>query len=587
MVSSRTVALFCIVPLFASAETSRPEQSLSLFSAVATEEAPYVAEATAGELGANAPAENAPPRAARDDGSRTVLAEVQDIEDRLSLDEAIRLALSNNLDIEVARTDPAIAEQAIRQAKGAFDPMASAEYVFNRNEEPTANSLQTGDSQGSDGWDYGASVSGILPFGLRYSTGTTVNRLETDQTIALLDRRFVSRWNSELTLPLMRDFLTNAPKVALRRSRMARDMSQEEFRSRLTTIVASVEDLYWDLAAKRAAVNVARKSLKTAEDLLEQTKVQEEVGVVSRVAVAQAEAGAAEREFNLIIAENAAAESRDALLDAILAPTAEVFADRDLIPDAPKFAEYPVDLNVAIKQALSNRPEVQMSQTVVEIAELETDLAENQAKPRLDLVAGYSTAGQAGRFAPGRVDDEGFLLNPRSADPLNPDRIGPAPDIPDSAVNSFDDFLRASGEHSYSLGFRVEVPIGNQTGRGLAAQRSIEARRARTDARRLKQQIVREVRRAVRTLESARKSVRASERRRAAAEESLRAEQERLRLGDSTPFQVLEFDADLSEAEGSFIDALRAYENSITELERVQGTLLETRNIEALEELER
>jgi outer membrane protein TolC len=82
-------------------------------------------------------------------------------------------------------------------------------------------------------------------------------------------------------------------------------------------------------------------------------------------------------------------------------------------------------------------------------------------------------------------------------------------------------------------------------------------------------------------------AVEASERRRIATEETLRAEQERLRLGDSTPFLVLEFEEQLAEAESQVIASLQAYRDSITALERSQGTLLETRNISLNSELER
>ena len=78
-----------------------------------------------------------------------------------------------------------------------------------------------------------------------------------------------------------------------------------------------------------------------------------------------------------------------------------------------------------------------------------------------------------------------------------------------------------------------------------------------------------------------------SERRRVATEETLRAEQERLRLGDSTPFQVLEFEEDLAEAESQVIFSLQTYRNAITALERSQGTLLETRRISVSREMER
>jgi len=567
MAGTRTVVLPCLVVLLTQTNPAVAETAESPFSATAShkETDRLVADAS-GTPGARSRFDATVAEQA-DPGTRTVLAEVPDIESQLTLDEAIQLALRNNLDIEIARTAPAVAETAIRQAEGAFDPVGTARYIFDHGEEPIASFLNPNNTRvSSDGWDYGGGIGGILPFGLRYSMNTGVNRIETDRAISALDRQFTARWNNEITMPLMRDFRDNQANVTLRRSRMSRDMSEDEFRVQLSGIVASVEDRYWDLAAKRAAVNVAQKSLKTAEDLLQQTIVQEEVGVVSRVAVTQARAGVAERDLNLIRAENARDNAHDLLLDTLLAPSAAVFEDRELIPEPPRFEDYPVDLAVSIQRALKNRPEIAMQEKAVEMAKLEVKLADNQAKPRLDLVGSFGLAGLSGRQT---------------------DAVMTPLDLPESGIDSFDDFFNASGEKSYRMGLEVEVPFFNRTGKGSAAQRRIEERRARTRVRLQEQLVVREVRQAVRGIESAAKSVRAAERRRAASLESLRAEQERLRLGDSTPFQVLEFDADLSEAEGQVIDALRSYENAITELERVQGTLLQKRRIEIDDELNR
>ena len=130
----------------------------------------------------------------------------------------------------------------------------------------------------------------------------------------------------------------------------------------------------------------------------------------------------------------------------------------------------------------------------------------------------------------------------------------------------------------------VEIPFPNTTARATVRKRQIELRRARTELRRTEQQITLGVRRAVRLLLSAIDAVEAAERRRLAQEETLRAEQEKLRLGDSTPHDVLEFEEDLVDAEREKIVALQAYRVAITGVERRQGTLLETRGIEVANE---
>lgn len=534
-----------------------------------------------------APQAPAPAEAATQGGDVSVDYVLQ--ESQITLKEALLLALRNNLDIQLARLEPAVAAEAIDQARGAFDPVGSAEYGFTHAETPTDSRFQ-GDVGGSvpdspltvvgDNWNWGAGFDGVLPFGLSYSSRYVLDRDESDVQTARLSRRFTAAWENALTLPLLRDFRNNDLRVAVRRSEIGLDTSEEVFRQTLTSLVSQVENGYWALSAARSQVAVAQKSLKTARDLLEQTRVQQQVGVVSRVAVTQAEAGVAERELNMIIAENQAATAQDQLLDAILAPSADVLAERQILPEPPTFEKYQVNLEEAIQQALARRPELLQSRLAVDDADLMESLAENQALPRFDLVAGYTMRGLSGTP---KTNGEVFGL-----DPNNPGfSAQPATGDFGNSLDSSKDFFRASGNQGFSVIGRVEVPIGNRTGRSLATQRTIEARRAKTRLARQKQAIVLDVRNSVRLIQNSERAVEAAKRLQASATESLRAEQERLRLGDSTPFQVLQFEEDLAEAERQLIDALRQHRNAVTALEAAKGTLLESRNISYEGELNR
>ena len=107
----------------------------------------------------------------------------------------------------------------------------------------------------------------------------------------------------------------------------------------------------------------------------------------------------------------------------------------------------------------------------------------------------------------------------------------------------------------------------------------IELHKAETLVERQRQTIVSEVRNAVRDLQSAIQGLEAAERRRLAAAEQHRAEQIRLEHGESTPFDVLEREEVLVEAESQKILALRVYHGSVVALDRATGTLLEDRGI--------
>ena len=503
------------------------------------------------------------------------------MQDRVvSLKQAVQFALENNLDLDVARTVPLVAHESVVQAQGAFDPIGFAEYSFNSQKDPSANSVQDVFGGGnvtqidSNAWSYSAGIGGQLPFGLNYSTTYNLSRIDSDSGFFVLDPQNQATSRSEITLPLLRNLIYNEANVTVKRSRIAKQISQEDFRASLTEIILDVERAYWRLAAARANVRVAEKSLQTTQDLLEQTEVRHEVGVVSRVLVTQAEAGVADREFQLIVAKNLAGTSQDNLLNSIAAPDPLSYRTTRLIPENPAYFEYESDEEVAMAKALRLRPELAAARRRLEDAEIQLAFARNQRLPQLDVTGSYAMSGIAG------------TQKTRPGTPLPGG--GTAPDLGFSRgwdrANS--DFFSSPG-NSWSIGARFEIPIGNRTRNHTVLQRDIELRRARSELKRTEQTVILDVRAAARDLNSAIEGLEAAERRRVAQEETLRAEQERLRLGDSTPFQVLEFDEDLADAERQVITALQTYRNAVVEIEQSQGTLPSARGISVEDEIDR
>jgi outer membrane protein TolC len=514
---------------------------------------------------------------------------------RLSLVEAERLALAHNLDLEVARTSPEIAREVVGQAEGAYDPLGFAEYKFDHREQPVASTVLaafgTGASVDEDQWDYVGGFRGVVPWGIQYSSTYDFRRLDSTSGFQALEREYRPAWISQLTVPLLKDFRWNAVDVAVKRTKIGQDVSDEDFRRFVTDLIVSVEDSYWSLVALRENERVARKSQQVASDLLDQTKVQYEVGVVSKVLVKQAEAGLAQREVATIVAQNLAKTGQDNLLNTILAPTAGRLRDTRLVIDDPTYVEYPVDEEAALRRAMEQRPELVAARKRVEDAEVELAYRINQRLPRLDLTGGYTVSGLSGpqKVPPGTVPAQctQVVVNPLVACPATPDLTqdvttpgNQREGIGDSSNDAMDNYFNASGAHGWAAGVRMEIPIGNHTARSRAAQAEIELRRANTQLRQTEQIVILDVRKAARDVVDAIAALQAAERRRDAQEETLRAEQEKLRLGDSTPREVLEFEEDLAEAEREGIVAGQRYRTAITRFEKAQASLLDARGIQ-------
>jgi outer membrane protein TolC len=497
----------------------------------------------------------------------------------LTLLEAIRLSLENNLEIQMARYEPLLSEERITEAVGVYDPLLFTNYQKSEDQVPVASTflnISAGEAVNSvetEEWVFDAGFSGVLPMGLEYSSTFENNKTKTDSAGSTLSPEYNSRWVSLVTLPLLKNLVTNDFSITVARSRTASDRTLADFQARLTDLIVSTEADYWELAASIANTRVAQKSLQTATELLEQTRVQYEVGVVSRVEVVQSEAGVAEREFALIGAENRERRAHDKLLNTILAPSERVYKERRVRPEPALFRDYDVDIDVAVNKALELRPELLSAREIVTDAELQLRLADNQVLPEFNLIGRYQWDGQSGS-----VTDLSDMRDPNNEISRSTGR---------SRWDTVDEFLEASGNRSYTIGAEFSIPLGNNTAEARATQRRIELRRSITSYRRAEQTVILDVRDAVRNLRSSIEGIQAAERNRVAQAESLDAEQERQRLGDSTPFQVLEREEDLQEAERQLIFSLQVHRNAIAALDRAQGTLLDNLNISVEGELQR
>jgi outer membrane protein TolC len=480
----------------------------------------------------------------------------------LSLEDAIKMGLENNLDVQVERYAPLIAEMDADAAWGAYDPEAFAQFGYFDNKTPTSNALIGSDVNVNRGTDGFGGLRGVLPLtGTIYSAEFDSARLKTNSAIEDFSPKYTSDFNIAIAQPVLRGLIWNAPWTNIKSSRLLAESSEESFRGAVMDTVRAIEDAYWNLIAANRAEFVAEKSLETAKALLDQTRTQFEVGVVSKVEVTEAEAGLSQREVALIRARNDYRNQQDVLIDLVLGPGLRAASTLEIDPtDNPvDIIAYEIEPESAVARAIENRPELVEAQKEIKRQEVLLAFARNQRLPALDGVFSYGRAGLSG-------------------DP-NPDRspiFGPPPPGQGDYDKTFEDY---DDTLSYSTYARFSIPIPNTTARKNVSRTEFELSRAETRLRRLEQDIILDVRQSARNLRAAQEGIVAAESARRAADEQLRAERIRLEYGESTPFDVLLREEQLVDRENELINAYRAYHLSVTALDRAQGTILRNRNI--------
>ena len=487
----------------------------------------------------------------------------------LTLRDAIARALERNTDLELVRYDPAIADYAHRAAWGNYEPMFGADANYLSANVPTASGFSSSGTRRAFG---SAGIQGILPLtGWQYSFGYDGQKDSANSAFVSLRPEYRASLGGSLVMPVLKGFLYGGPWIQVRLAGKASEIAHERFRQNLMDVVRGTEDAYWGLAAAARGFEVAKKSLETSRALLKQTQAQFQVGVVSKVEVTEAEAGVAQREFLLIFAENIYRTAQDGLVDLVFGPSLTPTSSLEIVvADSPeKYQPFEVDPTVAAEKALTNRPELLTVERILEQQRMRLQFARNSRLPQLDLIASYTTHGLSGEEDPNRICPESFQGLP--CPPLG---------IPRAYGATHDQFFDGNDNRTWHAGAKLSIPIGNTSARSNVRIGEIELHKAETLLDRQRQSIIAEVRKAVRDLQSAVQGIEAAERRRIAAAEQHRAEQIRLEHGESTPFDVLQREEDLVEAESQKIAALRIYHASEVALDRAQGTLLEDRGIE-------
>jgi HAE1 family hydrophobic/amphiphilic exporter-1 len=491
----------------------------------------------------------------------------------LSLADAIALAIENNLNVQIARHDPLIAWEDTRIAWGAYDPEAYVEITRSSIETPIASALQSNNRIEDELWDNEGGLRGILPvLSTEYLISFSGDRTKTNRTISSLREQWNSGLTFAITQPLLRDLYWNAPWTEVKLTEEAYGQALEDFRLALMNVVTGVEGAYWGAVAADEQERVAVKSLEASQKLLEQTEVQYEVGVVSKVEVVEAEAGVAERELDLIRARNAYRAAQDRLIDRVFGANLQADSRTLVNPvDRPDdYADYQVDEATAAAKAMQLRPELASLDQAIRQQQILLTFNQNQMAPQIDLVASYGYQGLAGK--PCTPDPTAIF--PACSDPAAIGRT-----VDDSFRSSFEDYFDHDGAVNWSVGGVFSIPLGNHAPRARKRQAEIQLRKIRTQRARLVQDIVLDIRGSARDLRSAQEGIEAAERRRLAAEEQFRAESIRLEQGESTPFDVLQRERDLVSAESQKIGAYQLYRDAVAALERSQGTILQRHNV--------
>lgn len=468
-------------------------------------------------------------------------------------DVAVR-ALQSNLDITISRQtkEGRLTDIVFEQAK--FDPTLSVNGRFNRTVDPLERPvLGATDSVLNEITKFDQrNHSVIVDASTNLVTGGNfdVNYSPARNRANLADGfLFNPAWTGGLaftfTQPLLKNFGISINQTFIKIAQNNAVVEQHVFRDRVLTVIASVEQNYWELVFAKENVKVAQAALKAAEELLANNRAKAKGGVMSVVDVLQAEAAVASRVEQVLVAEKDIRDEEDQLRRLLNPGEEDLREDVRLTPaDAPITVLEPLSLQAAIDTAIEQRPEITQAKKNVESGELNQRFARNQLLPTLSFQGTMGLSGLGGDYG------ESFTRN-------------------------------FSGDfYNYGAGLILSYPLGNRAALSTYNKRKLEAKNAEALLSSVRQQVIVSVREAVRRVQTDFKRIETTQSARILAEKQLKTEQERLKVGLSTTRFVLDFQRDLATAQGHELRAVIDYNKSLSNLARHKATTLDRYHLE-------
>jgi outer membrane protein TolC len=505
----------------------------------------------------------------------------QDAPLRLSLADALRLALEQNLDIAVIDYDRRIARERIVTELGAFDPVigvgtpgatamvgspaggfgqaapAAGGIGYSSSETPSTSALAGADVSRGAAFATQAQVRQRFDFGLSYEAAYDVGRSTTNSTFTSLNPSWSNNLGFAVSQPLLRGRGKEASGSQLLLAQRNRTVSEENFRAQVNGILFDVVNAYWELVFAERNMQVAESSSQLAQEQLGRTRDQVEVGMLAPVEETQAQVAVAQRRNDLILARNASANAADTLRALLEAESLPGGWETELVvTEDPAVTPRPADVDAALQAALANRPEVAAAEATIAANRVQVDKARSDLLPALDLVGSLLYQGIGGdRLVRGAFPDTRIIE-------VIPGGYG-------DALSQ----LFGLGFGTWRIGFNFSMPIGNHTAEGNFAQATLAEDQARAELQRIRQQTILEVRQAARSVDDAGELVVSTRATRELAEQQLAIEQDRFEVGMSTNFEVLAFQDDLARAQVQELRAMIDYLRAEAALARVTGSL--------------
>ena len=480
---------------------------------------------------------------------------------RLSMDDAVKFALEQNLGIRIQRLDPQVQDLSVAQAKASWAPTLTT--AFNRNSQtlqPTSAFSGSGSNILNATFSNQVGMQQVLPWGGSYTANWNSSRLTTTNVSTNFQPQLNSNVNVQFSQPLVRNFSIDQIRQQVQNSQKTRDLSEIQLQAVITGTMRNVRNAYWDLAYSINNLKAQQQSLALSQQSLKDNQKRVEIGTMAPIDIVQAQAEVASNEQGVIIAEANIKTAQDNLRALILDPGTQDFWSVSFDPtDAPSFEAQAIDVDAAVRNALDKRSDLKSAKNSIEQSDVNIRYFRNQILPDVNANLAYISRATGGvQLSP--VTNLSDIISGTATRTIIANN-GYGTVLGDVLGNTYPD---------WTVGVSIGYPLGTSGPKANLARARLQYEQSQTQLKSLEVQVATQVRAVARNVQTNQQRVRSARASRELQEKKLEAEEKKLAAGMSQSFFVFQAQRDLALARTAELQAISDYNKSLVDFDAVQ-----------------
>jgi outer membrane protein TolC len=528
----------------------------------------------------------------------------------LSVDDAIDLALENNLDLAVSRYDLPIANMDIlRTSAGgfslgvpspvdntlggasgsgggssvgvsgaaggqgglvqstsglgiqvpSFDPWIYATVSTEHSTSPQVNTVTSGVASLKTN-----TITANMSYQQSFPTGSYIefdldqSRQTVNSPSSQLNPFLAANYRFVVQQELLQGFGFGPNLRWLRLAKNNRKLTEIAFRRQIELTISQIENIYWDLVNAYQDNQVKERSLAFAEKSLDDEQKQLDLKAVPAMDVMKAQTEVATRQQDLTVSKTTLQFQESLMKAALTKQLDQTLEEMPVVPTVELDAFQPETIppvEQLIDEALKNLPDLNILQLNQDSAEISRKAVRNTMLPTVNLIGYYSGYGLGG--AP----------NPNYLPQPNP--VTSSTSYAGTLQNAFN-----NTSPDYLAEIQVQIPLRNRQARADQFRSELELRQAELNVVQQKKNLRIEVRSAAYALEQVQARVEAARKARDLAQRTFDIKKQEQQLGAGSNFETLTAEHDLAVASSTLAAAETAYEKSRVALYSQTGQTL-------------